>query len=310
MAGEWNSAGTGAASGAVAGGTAGSAFGPVGTVIGAGVGAVVGGTAGYISGRGVAKREEAQQEALRKRQIAIQKYRQRLELLGSEQEHAGYDAARQSSNTQLQSAQDQMAFEGVKPMETQAALERSKGMAAAFAGDTGGATANTSALKSAAQQQYATNMASVLDARSAAAQLPGQYAAAQAKVTGDGMRIGDRSDIANAALGQQYGQLQQMHSIRQAEAQRDYASEMAQAGFADEAAKQAGSEQMMYGGMLNAGLNTGMGVASSYAQSNKTSAAQQEQLALQRQIADYYRQQMAQQNQYYNSRPTAGRGIV
>lgn len=307
---EWNSAGTGAASGAAAGGTVGSVLPGVGTVIGAGVGALVGGTAGYISGRGVGKRAAAMRDAQFQRQMAIQQYTHRMQQLGEEQQNAGFEATKQSSANKLQGAQDQFAFEGAKPMETQAALARSQGLAAAFAGDTGGPTVNTAALKSGAQQQYAANMANVLDARSAAMQLPGQYAAAQAKVTGDGMRIGDRTDIANADLAQATGQMQQMHTLRAAEAQRDYATAMAHAGFADEAAKQAGSEQMMYGGMINAGLNTGMGLAGTYAQNNKTSAAQQQQLALQRQIADYYRQQSAQQNQYYNSRPTAGSGVI
>lgn len=266
--------------------------------------------AGYLTGKGISMRDDAAEAALLKRQAAMYKFNQRQAQLASGREHAGYAAEQAAAANQLQGVRDQFAFESVRPSEIEANAARSAGLASAFAGDTAGGTADTTALKSAAQKQYATNMAAQMDARTAANLLPAHYAVAQSKVAGEGMRIGDRTDVANATLGQQYNQFQQGQQIGQAEARRDYMSEMADAGFAEEAAKTAGSEQMLYGGLLNAGLNTGFGAVGGMAQATKQSAAQQQQAALQNQIAEYYRRQMEQQNQYYNSRPTAGSGVI
>jgi hypothetical protein len=155
-------------------------------------------------------------------------------------------------------------------------------------------------LRSAAQQAYARNMANTAQGRALNAQLPGAYTQALQQMGQARANLGQDTQLKHGVLHQQAGQFGNLQAIRGAEIDRDFAAAMGAAQNQMAKANSAGSEQMMYGAMLNAGLNLANSGAGMYKQSGLQAQNQAQNKQLHDQMMQYYQtpQQYQQPRQY------------
>lgn len=269
MSEQWTATGTGAGTGAATGAIAGSTFGPVGTVVGAGVGAIAGGAAGYISSRGVAAKKRAIEEARARYAQAIQRYNALNQIAGNDFRN---DTAA-LSNDNAASFQNSMAN---RPGDQTAALNHNLDQSAATLTPQGQVG---SALQGPLGAQYAAEGA----ARTRTAIQP--MALGNAIDTNQQAAINNDRNyaVSQAQLGARGNSLQQTFGLSQSEYAK--ALDAAALRYNQETgdAQQVGNRDILTGGLLQAGLNTGGQLAMGYgrmAPRKPLTARQQGQLEL------------------------------
>lgn len=251
MSDEMTAVGTGAASGAASGAMIGSVFPGPGTAIGAGVGAVVGGAAGYLSSRGNNKRKRAMEEARNRYMQAIAAHNENLRRIGVAQQ-ANIAALSQQAQGNMD-----VRFRGMPGDQTEsAAHDYGNQMSALQAAP----LPEGSALQGPLADTYNQEMAN--RTQTALSPMARGYAYDQ---QGQAMLANER-DYANRQAALQPNASYQDMSLGLFGAQSDAALSRAENayGIDRQRAGQAGSEQMLYGALLQQGLNTGASLAGSY----------------------------------------------
>lgn len=255
MSDEATAAGTGAAGGAVAGAAAGTMVMPgIGTAVGAGVGALAGGAAGYLGARGASKRRKAQEEARQKYLMALGKYRE-IEVARSRQREALLTKQSGQAHDNFQT------YMGNKPGDQSASLQHD--------------AANQSAALYSAQAP----------SPELAGPLAGQYQAEMGKRVGNEVNstaldysadqqnyAGDQNErdygLAESALSRDRQMFEQQATLGTAQSEAEMQKAAAEFGVDRQRAQGAGSEQMLYGGLVNAGI----GLGNQYAGAKRRSA--------------------------------------
>ena len=244
MADEYGAAGAGAAGGALTGAAVGTMVMPgVGTAVGAGLGAVVGGASGYLGGKGAKKRRKALEAERQKYQRALAQY-QATELARSRQREALLQQQSAQANTNFST------YMGQKPGDQTPALQQDAAnqSAALYA-----AQAPTPALAGPLAGQYQQEM----DQRvgTAVGGMALDYSADQQQYGDDANRR--NYDLAESALSRDRNMFEQSALVGTANSNAALQRAQADYGVGRERASQAGSEQMLYGGIGNALLNAG-----------------------------------------------------
>jgi gas vesicle protein len=223
-------------------------------------GGVVGALAGGLSARGASKRNRALEEARNRYMAALQQHNENLRRIGVAQRDnlmALSGASQQNQNARMagmpgdqtasyqQDAQNQMAALQAAPLPDQAALSGPLGA------------------------QYAQEAAQRTS--TALAPMAGGYAADQ---QGQAFVANDRNYQNNqAALQPQAAYNDQALGVFGGQSASDMAKADAAYGIDRQRAQQAGSEQMLYGALLQQGLNTGASMAGSYARGHQPQPA-------------------------------------
>ena len=239
----YTSAGTGAATGAATGALAGSVLPGPGTAIGAVAGGVIGAGAGLMSGMGADAKAQALEEARRRYELALQKHQ-----VLSEASANGYRGSVADLLNQNQASYDQYLRD--MPGDQTASLNRdtTNQVAALTAAPPSGA-----ALSGPLAQQYAAE--GNQRAMTAINPMALNYSAGQ---QGQAVLANQRRhDLSALSINAQGAQNEQRFGLGQA--QRDADLTRAQAAYARETgeAQTAGDRQMMYGALLQQGLNLG-----------------------------------------------------
>ena len=261
MSSEWDAAGVGAGGGALAGAGTGAAVGTMilpgfGTAVGAGIGAgaglLAGGASGYLSGKGAAKRKKAKKKAQREYEAALREYQ-----LQSES-----NLARQRQHAQSQGALAQTNFANYiagMPGDQTVALQND------YSNQMAALQTTQPALSGPLAAQYAQEMRG----RTQAALTPMAYDYATGQ-QGQAVIANDRNyDLSTAAMRPNDTNFGQRYNLTQSALDANRAQAEARFGVQSQKAQNAGSEQMMYGGMLSSALGLGGQVGSTLAQNQR-----------------------------------------
>ena len=225
----------------------------IGTAIGAGVGALAGGASGYLGARGASKRRKAQEEARQKYLMALEKYRE-VEVARSRQREALLTKQSGQSHDNFQT------YMGNKPSDQSASLQQD---AANQSAALYSAQAPTPALAGPLAGQYQAEMDKRVGNEVNATAL--DYSADQQNYAGD---QNERDyGLAESALSRDRQMFEQQATLGTAQSEAEMQKASAEFGVDRQRAQGAGSEQMLYGGLVNAGIGLGNQYASSKRQS-------------------------------------------
>lgn len=251
------SMGTGAASGAGSGALAGSAFGPVGMGVGAVGGGLLGAAGGYLSGMGANQRDEAIQAELERQRRALSAYQggvtsDRNNFMGT-----AYHTDADYQHAMLNHLQSQAGSDPSGNFQNAYARSLSAAQSAmAPAQMKGGDNAATQAIADEANRRAQNHI--MTGAFNTAAATPNKAA--------------QQSDF---ALQVQQAELQKrmqtagaLHDMRLSDLQLEYQKSMAQSAANLYAANQAGSGNMLAGGLLSMAPGIGGSLAGAYRASN------------------------------------------
>jgi hypothetical protein len=248
---EYTTAGTGMATGAASGAMAGTAIMPgVGTAVGAGVGALIGGASGYMSGRGASKKARALEQARARYEAALRQHQTLSEAAANGYRGSVSDLLNQNQNSYAEYLKQM-------PGDQTASLQNDYANQVAALGAAGNTGA---ALQGPLAQQYAAEGG----ARTATALSPIalQYSADQ---QGQSILANRRQrDLSALAIQSQGATNEQRYGLGQV--QRDADLARAQAAYARETgdAQSVGDRQMLYGALMQQGLNLGAQGAMAY----------------------------------------------
>lgn len=249
MASEMEGAGAGAGGGAIQGAAVGTQISPGwGTVIGAGVGAIAGGASGFFGTRGANKRRAAKKKAQHRYNDALQSYKDQS--LANEFQYRG--------NMEAVRGQRQADFQGYinnLPGDQSGTLQNDyQDQLAALQApsiNTGPVSGNSVLANNYAAEGQQRNLAAL-------APMASNYAGSN---QGTYMDNSDRGyGMSNAALANNYRNHGTYHDVTQSEYNRSLSVAKANYNRRMHKAKNAGSEDMMYAGMINAGMSMAGGM--------------------------------------------------
>jgi hypothetical protein len=290
MANEFSSAGTGAAAGGASGASQGFQYGgPWGALIGGIAGTVGGGASGYLQGRGIKKRQRAQEDAENAMRTAVVMNQGRK----TNEAEALINAGGQFSNEYQQAQLQEMGNRAAMARNAEGSFQTAYANAirdAQGAMNTGASQIPEAQVRGAAQQAYAKNLAAQAQSRALNAQMPGAYMQALQRAGQEQADLGRTTQLKHGQIVQQANQFGNVQSIRNAEIDRDFATAMSAAQAQMDKARKAGSEQMLYGQAINAAMNMGQAGASAYNESRLQSENQRKNDELYQNMMQYYNQ--------------------